>query len=171
MPGRVFSTSSSSRRSQLGSLLSVVMGAAVLGPGPTRAAGIDEYDVKFEGGMGLGLAIEDFGKSGKYRVYVSRVIKGSQAERSSIRVPALVVAVNGQNVEGLPKKIVVQLLKEAQQRPGAPVVVTFRDPAKWVLFSCVCLTCRCDSRRGFGCGDLPTYPPCVSELAPSRPTD
>ncbi len=88
-----------------------------------------DLQVTFEGGLGLGLAIEDFGKGGKYRTYVSRVIKGSQAERSSIRIPALVVAVNGRNVEGLPKTYVVRLLKEAQQG-GGPVVVTFRDPAK-----------------------------------------
>lgn len=122
-----------SRGAHLGSLLSMVTGAAVLGarPGASRAAGVDEYEVKFEGGQGLGLAIEDFGKGGKYRTYVSRVIKGSQAERSNIRIPALVVAVNGRNVEGLPKKFVVQLLKEAQQQ-GGPIVITFRDPAKCV---------------------------------------
>jgi hypothetical protein len=124
-----------SRRAHLGSLLSVVTGAAVLGATPTPgvwAVGVDEYEVRFEGGQGLGLAIEDFGKGGKYRTYVSRVIKGSQAERSSIRIPALVVAVNGRNVEGLPKSFVVKLLKEAQQQ-GGPVVVTFRDPAKCVM--------------------------------------
>ena len=122
-----------SRGAHLGSLLSMVTGAAVLGarPGASRAAGVDEYEVTFEGGQGLGLAIEDFGKGGKYRTYVSRVIKGSQAERSKIRIPALVVAVNGRNVEGLPKKYVVQLLKEAQQQ-GGPIVITFRDPAKCV---------------------------------------
>lgn len=132
----------SSRRVHLGSLLSVVTGAAVLGAGPgaSRAAGVDEYEVTFEGGQGLGLAIEDFGKGGKYRTYVSRVIKGSQAERSGIRIPALVVAVNGRNVEGLPKKFVVQLLKEAQQQ-GGPIVVTFRDPAKCVMRVCVCMPC------------------------------
>lgn len=131
---RFASSSASSRRSHLASLLSVLTGAAVLGkgPGPARAAGVDEYDVTFESGQGLGLAIEDFGKGGKYRTYISRVIKGSQAERSSIKVPALVVAVNGRNVEGLPKKFVVQLLKEAQQQ-GGPIVVTFRDPAKCVV--------------------------------------
>lgn len=51
---------------------------------------------------------------GKYRTYVKGVVKGSQAEARGVKVPALVVSVNGANVEGLPASYVVKLFKDAQ---------------------------------------------------------
>lgn len=41
-------------------------------------------------------------------------MKGSQAESRGVKVPALVVSVNGANVEGLPASYVVKLFKDAQ---------------------------------------------------------
>lgn len=97
----------------------------------------DEYDVAFDAKQPLGLALEDFGQNGKYRTYVSKTLRGSQATSKGIRIPALVVAVNGKNVEGLPRKMVVQLIRDAQEGrngmgEGSSLMVTFRDPAKFM---------------------------------------
>lgn len=100
--------------------------------------GNDEYDVTFDVKQPLGLALEDFGnRDGKYRTYVSKTLRGSQATGKGIRIPALVVAVNGQNVEGLPRKLVAQLIRDTVEGrngmgKGGVVTVTFRDPSKFM---------------------------------------
>ena len=147
------STSSNDRKGHLQALASILLGAALPNlPPPVRQAlaiGNDEYDVTFDAKQPLGLALEDFGnKDGKYRTYVSKTLRGSQATGKGIRIPALIVAVNGRNVEGLPRKLVVQLIREAQEGRngmggGGGVVVTFRDPAKFMelLVRALCVGC------------------------------
>lgn len=154
------SSSSNDRKGHLQAIASILLGAALPNLPPplpkALAIGNDEYDVSFDAKQPLGLALEDFGgTNGKYRTYVSKTLRGSQATGKGIRIPALVVAVNGRNVEGLPRKLVVQLIREAQEgRSGmggeGRLVVTFRDPAKFMellvrTFGCVCL-CTCWSR-------------------------
>ncbi len=125
------------RKAHLTGLASVLLGAAFGGGVPAvHAAGDDEYDVLFDATKPLGLALEDFGKGGKYRTYVAKLVRGSQAASKDIRIPALVVAVNGRNVEGLPRKLVVQLIRDAQEGRGggngSALRVTFRDPSKFM---------------------------------------
>ncbi len=136
------SSFSNDRKGHLQALASVLLGAALPSlPPPLRqalAVGNDEYDVTFDVKQPLGLALEDFGnRDGKYRTYVSKTLRGSQATGKGIRIPALVVAVNGQNVEGLPRKLVAQLIRDTVEGrngmgKGGVVTVTFRDPSKFM---------------------------------------
>lgn len=135
-------SSSNDRKGHLQSLASILLGAALSSPPPSLrqalAVGNDEYDVTFDVKQPLGLALEDFGnRDGKYRTYVSKTLRGSQATGKGIRIPALVVAVNGQNVEGLPRKMVAQLIRDTIEGrngmgKGGVVTVTFRDPSKFM---------------------------------------
>lgn len=117
-------TSSVDRQGFMRSILAGSLGGAMLltpkKPQRAEAADLlsDEFEVVFNRNEKVGLSLADFGDKGKYRTYVKGVIRGSQAEAKGIRVPALVVSVNGVNVEGLPASYVVKLFRQAEGEGG-----------------------------------------------------
>lgn len=91
--------------------------------------------VAFEASQAIGLSLADFcdKNSGKCRTYVKAVIKSSQAEKMGIRVPWLLVSINGRNIESLPAKSILKMLKQEQaDKPQDKIVIVFRNPTKFV---------------------------------------
>ena len=105
--------------------------------------GDDEFELEFgEGPIGLDLIEVRFpagvpAAKQSSRVIIDAVKPGSQAEKAGqkfrLRPQLLLVAVNGQNVEGLPAKEVIKLVvskkKEFDEYEGVPPLrLVFRDP-------------------------------------------
>ena len=105
--------------------------------------GDDEFELEFgEGPIGLDLIEVRFpagvpAAKQSSRVIIDAVKPGSQAEKAGkkfrLRPQLLLVAINGQNVEGLPAKEVIKLVvskkKEFDEYEGVPPLrLVFRDP-------------------------------------------
>jgi hypothetical protein len=119
----------------------------LLAPKPSVAEqkqlGDDEFEIEFgEGPIGLDLIEVRFpagvpASKQSSRVIIDAIKPGSQAEKLGkqfrLRPQLLLVAVNGQNIEGLPAKEVIKLVitkkKEFDEYEGvAPLRLMFRDP-------------------------------------------